>query len=54
MRGNTPEGVDFFFLTKVRVVFFFFRGLFSAETFVVGRTDLLEVHYTGGRERALS
>lgn len=58
VRGNTPEGPDFFFfffLTKVRLVFYFFvlRGLLGEGTFVVRRTDLLEVHSTGGRERAL-
>ena len=45
-------GGFFFFPHKSQACFL--RGLFSAGTFVVGRTDLLEVHYTGGRERALS
>lgn len=59
VRGNTPEGADFFFFSqKVRLVFvfsfsFFLRGLLGAGTFVVRRTDLLEVHSTGGKERAL-
>lgn len=42
----------FFFLTKVSLVFL--SGLLGAGTFAVRRTDLLEVHATGGRERALS
>lgn len=60
VRGNTPEGADFFilffiFFSQKSGLFFgvFFRGLLGAGTFVVRRTDLLEVHSTGGRERAL-
>lgn len=59
VRGNTPEGADFFFFFshKSQAWFFFFcvflRGLLGEGTFVVRRTDLLEVHSTGGRERAL-
>lgn len=58
VRGNTPEGPDFlffFFSQKSGLFFilFFLRGLLGEGTFVVRRTDLLEVHSTGGRERAL-
>lgn len=57
VRGNTPEGADFFFFSqKVRLVFLFFvflrGGLLCAGTFVVRRTDLLEVHRSGGKERS--
>lgn len=45
----------FFFSQKSGLFFilFFLRGLLGEGTFVVRRTDLLEVHSTGGRERAL-
>lgn len=55
VRGNTPEGTDFFFFfSSHKSQACFLRGLLGAGTFVVGRTDLLEVHCTGGKERALS
>lgn len=44
----------FFFFFPHKSQACFLRGLLGAGTFVVGRTDLLEVHYTGGRERAFS
>lgn len=58
VRGNTPEGADFFyfFFTKSQACFFVFcflrGGLLCAGTFVVRRTDLLEVHRSGGKERS--
>ena len=51
VRGNTPEGAVFFSLLLHKSQACFLRGAFlGAGTFVVGRTDLLEVHYTGGGE----
>lgn len=56
VRGNTPEGAEFFFSQKVRLVFCFFvflrGGLLCAGTFVVRRTVLLEVHRSGGKEKS--
>lgn len=57
VRGNTPKGPDFFFFSlslSHKSHACFLRGLLGAGTFVVGRTDLLEVHNTEGRKRALS
>lgn len=55
VRGNTPEAADFFlplFFPSQKSGLFFWGGLLGAGTFVVGRTDLVEVRCTGGGERA--
>ncbi len=47
VRGNTPEGAEFFFFPSQKSGLCFLMGLLGAGTFVVGMTDSL-------RERALS